>query len=676
MIFTLFLFLLFVFIYPKDTLANEISQFVTVVNPVRISLYTKDIQKNLELQYGVIRSNELLATWLLTFDAITDSGVLSVVDDFDEDQELGIFLEITPNFAKEAGVEYNDTGFWHHATSVFLSGYTQEERIKLIDSVFDKFRERFGFYPRSVGAWWIDSFSLDYMQSKYEIVANLGVADQFSTDGYQVWGQYWSTPYYPSKFHAGIPASNEEVKLDVVTLQWAPRDPFNGYFNSYYSTQDYLQKPVNQNIGYFEELINLYARKNRNKFGHVTVGLEADLSLDVYSGEFKRQIEAVKRLSETGEFKVISMGEFGNWYRQSFPNLSPPQVIETDDFLGKTIKVIWYQSPKYRIGISYNYETKATKIFDFRTYNKDFQEPYFISPNREFTLSIYILSYFDEVNNTHDVWLVDFGEFKSTNAKDKDLVLDFEKGNIELKTGALKLQGKNLLIPDVLQKSPTIKVLEEGSQFIIELKDEWIVTREGYIFRDLTEGATHSILRKRTWIILFLGSLIFLSLSFLTIRSNLSERTKLLLLTVLIVIPLTFFHFWYKRNSSQYYVSQAEIDALYGLSVKPPGKILVYDKECLGCEWHTKYKPAVFANKRGYVRKWGKHPVVYNSSVFEAKNQKEAKEEFDKLGVKYIYVVKYEDYIEKTPFSPGDLGIEKVYSNANAEVWRVKEDKN
>jgi len=31
-------------------------------------------------------------------------------------------------------------------------------------------------------------------------------------------------------------------------------------------------------------------------------------------------------------------------------------------------------------------------------------------------------------------------------------------------------------------------------------------------------------------------------------------------------------------------------------------------------------------------------------------------------------------YAEKIPFSPGDLNIEEVYSNANAEIWRIKKN--
>jgi hypothetical protein len=44
----------------------------------------------------------------------------------------------------------------------------------------------------------------------------------------------------------------------------------------------------------------------------------------------------------------------------------------------------------------------------------------------------------------------------------------------------------------------------------------------------------------------------------------------------------------------------------------------------------------------------------------------------NKLNVRYVYLVKFEGYEEKMPFSPGDLNVEKIFSNANAEIWRVR----
>lgn len=72
------------------------------------------------------------------------------------------------------------------------------------------------------------------------------------------------------------------------------------------------------------------------------------------------------------------------------------------------------------------------------------------------------------------------------------------------------------------------------------------------------------------------------------------------------------------------------------------------------------------------MQKYAKHPIVCNSSVFKAKTREEARKEFNKLKVKYVYLVKFESYFEQLPFSPGDLGVEKIFSNANAEIWRVK----
>lgn len=659
-------------IFSKHVLAQENNQFITIVNPVRISTYTDNSKESIEIQYSVISENGLPATWLLTYDAIVDEGVYSVTRSMDIDQEIGIFLEMTPKLAEVAGVDYNDTGAWHHATSVFLSGYTQEERKLLIDTIFEEFNKRFGFYPTSVGSWWTDSFSLSYMKDKYNITANLGVADQFSTDGYQVWGQYWSTPFYPSKYHAGIPAANADVKLDIVTIQWAPRDPYNGYKSSLYSTQDYFVNSVHQKIDYFEKLIRLYAGRHDNQFGQITVGLEGDLSAGAYGNQYTEQMRLVRSLTDSGDYITTNMEQFSRWYRETYQDLSPSQAIVSDDLLGKPLKTIWYQSPRYRIGLVSNYESGETKILDLRSYHSDLEEPYYQSPNSEFTLSINIPSYLDEVNDIDSSWYFDLGEFKSSYMLNNSLFVKFAKGELELFPEKLVIKNTDIKVPVVISKSPALNVKQADGVVEIVPKESWIVGREGLIINDLTDIATHQLDTKRTIIITISILLILLTLGFLVKYSELSERKKFVLLTLLIVPPLLYFQSWYKNNTMEYFVSQGEIDVLYRLSTLPEGRVVVVDSECLGCSWHTEEKPAVFANKRSYIQNEGKHPIVYNSSVFNAETQKESREEFEKLNARYIYLAKYEKYIEKTPFSPGDLGIEKIYSNANAEIWGVE----
>ncbi|MBI4097807.1 MAG: hypothetical protein HY426_02100, partial [Candidatus Levybacteria bacterium] len=227
----LLLIFLFLSIYrPDNIFAKQTGKsFITIVNPVRIAPYTPNTRESIEAQYAEVRNKDLPATWLLSFDVINNKDALDAIEKFDNKQELGILMEVSSASAKAADVIYNQTDSWHRSNSIFLSGYKQEDRIKLIDSVFDEFKKKFGYYPASVGAWWIDSFSLEYMSKKYKVIGNLNVSDQMATDGYSLWGSYWSSPYYPSKINAAFPAGDKESKLNLVTLRWASRDPLNGY---------------------------------------------------------------------------------------------------------------------------------------------------------------------------------------------------------------------------------------------------------------------------------------------------------------------------------------------------------------------------------------------------------------------------------------------------------------
>ena len=114
---------------PSKVLAQESEKYITIVNPVRISKYSKSPVDSLKNEYSVINKLELPATWLLTYDALNNKDGVEVIKEMDKFQEIGLFLEITPSFATDAGVEYHNSGSWHHANSVFLSGYTQQNEL-------------------------------------------------------------------------------------------------------------------------------------------------------------------------------------------------------------------------------------------------------------------------------------------------------------------------------------------------------------------------------------------------------------------------------------------------------------------------------------------------------------------------------------------------------------------
>lgn len=610
----LIIYILFL-IFPSEAFAQENEKYITIVNPVRISKYNKDPVLSLKNEYSIIQKNDLHATWLVTYDVLDNTKMVEEIQKFDKKQEIGIFLEVTSNFSRSANIEYNDFGSWHHANSLFLSGYTQSERLTLIDKIFEKYKSIFGIYPKSIGGWWTDGYSLSYIKDKYGVVANLVCADQFSTDGYKIWGQPWQVSYYPSRVHPAVPATNVINKLDVVNIQWASRDPINGYESSLYSTQDYLVTENVLDTNYFKKLLDLYL--DTKDLGHITVGLEADLDPVGYSGEFTKQMDIVKDYSNRG-VDVLTMSQFYVRYKEKYPNISPSTEIKSVDLLGSKKEAIWYNSPLYRLHYVKDVEKNIITVSDVRIYDENLIDPYYASPNYEFNLAINMPSLIDSIQNQDDVWVL---------PKDSEIITD-EKSII--------IKGKNIKIPKRIKNSPLVNLIINKDEIEVNFNKLNVNDVEGDIVKGFTSEALHFFKQKKSVLKLITGK------------------------------------GWEYFNKMNYLIPQGEIYTLLYLRSLSSGGVMVFDNECLQCSWHTKNKPIVFSNQRNYVKKYSRHPIVYNSSVFNAKTIKDLKKEFKKANAKYIYLLKFEEYIEKLPFSPGDIGIKKIYSNANGEIWEVE----
>ena len=249
---------------------------------------------------------------------LEDAELLEKIESFGSSDEKGVFLEVSDNFADASGVKVQRDIKWSNPGKIFLSAYSQSERRLLIDSLYSKFKKEFGYYPKSVGAWWIDSYSLNYIEKKYGLSAIMIVADQKSTDSYGVWGQWWGVPYYPSKANVLTPGTPNNY-LDAIVLQWAQRDPVLGYGDgpsfSNYSLQanDYIRN--GKDTAYFESLVAKYL-DCRNLTGQITIGMETGMEASAFQNEYNKQ---VKVISEIPGIRVITMSEFSDAYKKINP---------------------------------------------------------------------------------------------------------------------------------------------------------------------------------------------------------------------------------------------------------------------------------------------------------------------------------------------------------------------
>ena len=397
----LFYSILFLFFLSNNNLAyaQETSlPSVTVINPIRgplLGLEGRDLLHSLKGQWQAVKKFDIPATWLWQYSALEEKPLVDFAKSEMKNQEFGIFLEIDKNSADKAGVTYHSSGPWYFSDGLLLVSYEQFEREKLIDKSFNTFKKTFGYYPKTVGAWWVGAESIQYMQKKYGITAVLQCADQFSTDKYSLWGTPWSIPYAPYKRNAAIPAPSLQDSIpNVVVLQWATRDPLmaygDGVEDSIFSIQDKGE------IQYIAYLKDIFLHK---PLDHIAIGLESGFSFEAYAGQYQKQMEALRIWEKEGSIVLQKASTYADAFNRQHIILPPTSYFLITGYKTKD-QAFWYHSPAYRFAI----QKKGEKIYviDVRNYFETATEDFYTLPNTQPMIRINTKSVIDTVRFPHD----------------------------------------------------------------------------------------------------------------------------------------------------------------------------------------------------------------------------------------------------------------------------------
>ena len=349
----------------REVLATEKSM-VTLVNPVRSRELWKDKSlESIKKQYEIVKEREIKATWLIQYDVLKDGDLIKEIKEF-ENQEIGLFLEVSQKMALDSRVVYPVNKVWYSPEVVFLSAYSRMERIRMMVKTMEDFRMEFGEYPKSVGAWWIDSYSLDFLRNIYGIETVLICADQKSTDNYGIWGQWWSVPYFPSSFNVLEPAASERDKNGVVVIQWAMRDPVEAYkgegpefSNHSVQANDYLS--LGKDINYFKKLAEIYLGEERNEIRQLTIGLEVGQEGVGNLNELEKQVDYLLSRENT---EFLGMSEFAKSFNEKYPE------IRKEAYVGS-----WVMNTKKR-------ENK--ELGEYKEYGGEVFADYFVADKESF----------------------------------------------------------------------------------------------------------------------------------------------------------------------------------------------------------------------------------------------------------------------------------------------------
>lgn len=271
--------------------------------------------------------------------------------------------------------------------------FSMEDKKRIVDDVFGKFRDTFGFYPASTGSYYMDADLTNYIKENYPSVkCAIATCWEEGPKAYHTCNNSWYTlfdggpwaPWIPSKQNTHAPAADEAEDSGIVAIPHLSRDllacydgngsnfgthPQNVLRGMIYDTKTwefpYLYNLIDQyraqekyNNGYAYNMM-FVGPGWMNKMGRWEASYE--LLLKSYSDGCKYY----GRLKKEGKLTDMTMSEFADYYRRKKTYTEPECALWRDILYGSDKQVFWYTDPYMRAGVSMD---QGGAVFDLRPY--------------------------------------------------------------------------------------------------------------------------------------------------------------------------------------------------------------------------------------------------------------------------------------------------------------------
>ena len=378
----IFLLIFTEFVFATPITAEFLNQSTVIINQIRGGECC-DIGSAtfFQKQISMLDKHALIGNFTLRYDALDDNLFTDIAKE-NLKHEYGALLEVVPSLAKDADVFYKgDDNSWYEAQHIFLIGYEENERYKLIDVYMEKFYEVFGKYPQFSGAWMIDPLSLHYIKDKYGVVAHQITREQFGTDSYTLYGGPVHYPYYPSKNWALIPSLQTSKEMPLIIRQTIS-DPVHTYgdqSDSFTSQpNDYFLR--NDTTTYFGHLF-LQAHSQLNPYTFSLVSLENSMT-EAEHNEYEKQIKIIaKWRDDDKKHQVLSVLNYESIFRNNnLVNFLTVYSGVSQQFPKEW--AWWINTNAYRVRVRLS--NGELFISDLRIFDESFSDPYLNNPAKNY----------------------------------------------------------------------------------------------------------------------------------------------------------------------------------------------------------------------------------------------------------------------------------------------------
>ena len=276
--------------------------------------------------------------------------------------------------------------------------FSMEDKKAIVTDVFEKFYERFGFYPESTGSYYMDAELINYIKEKYPSVkCAVATCWEEGPKAYHTCNNSWYTfmdggpwaPWIPSKVNTHAPAANESEDSGIVAIPHLSRDLIACYDGngSNFGThpQNVLRGMIYQDgkYPYLYNLIDQYRYQAKFNNGYAYTMMFVGPGWMNKMGRWEAPYELLKQSYEDGcayygdlkkEGKLIdmTMSEFADYYRNKKSYTEPECALWRDILYGSKKQVFWYCDPYMRACVNMD---QGGAIVDLRPYAAKLEWP-------------------------------------------------------------------------------------------------------------------------------------------------------------------------------------------------------------------------------------------------------------------------------------------------------------
>ena len=313
-------------------------------------------------QMDLVNSMNVDATFLLQYDVLCDKNfVQGIKERAGENIELGFWYEVVEPLTTACGMPYESERGWKwdwYIKPGFSVSYKKSDREKLIDESMRKFKETFGYYPRTVGSWLLDTHTVNYLSEHYEIDAFCFCRDQINTDAYTLVGGYFNQAYYPSKNNMFTPAQTKEAQVNVPVFRLLGSDPIYNYDGGKYASENCKRGPYTMELVYdkvsggnpkiVDWYLDSYFREEDLGFSYMQIGQENSFGMYDLITPLKMQIEKIQAL---GDVKIEKMSDTGKAFKNKYCSTPATSVCALKNWDTTDCQSVFYDSKNYTASI-------------------------------------------------------------------------------------------------------------------------------------------------------------------------------------------------------------------------------------------------------------------------------------------------------------------------------------